>query len=92
MVVEMSKTGNTYSAQIPNTSTSGDVEYYIDLRKHPISETFEFEEGFVMGGTDDNDEPYGKCTFECNFIYGLRYIHQLQHAIKLGKNDKEIKL
>ena len=28
-VVEMSKTDSTYSTQIPNTSTSGDVEYYI---------------------------------------------------------------
>jgi hypothetical protein len=70
----------------------GDIEYYIDLRRHPINETFEFEEGFVMGGTDDNDEPYGKCTFECNFIYDIRYVHELQHAIKQHGNDKEIAL
>lgn len=70
----------------------GDIEYYIDLRRHPIHGRFEFEEGFVMGGTDDNDEPYGKCTFECNFIYDIRYVHQLQHALKQHETDKEIVL
>ena len=70
----------------------GDVEYYIDLRRHPIHGRFEFEEGFVIGGTDDNDEPYGKCTFECNFIYDIRYVHQLQHALKQHETDKEIVL